>query len=347
MRIVPKIIREHVSLTAFLWSQRASLLSDDPPDMEAVKAVSLRLEANIDALRIAGAAGWEIALALFEEYPEAGEMFVLGLLAIWDGQEEKTDQIVELAHKYPEAGAGLAGALTWLQPAETAPVVRTWLGAGDSLKRFFAVSALVEHKADVGPRLTELLSDEDVGTAAVACKLAAATKRGDCLPILRDLCRHKDGPLAFEASRACCELGDDAGTSALQQAAIAEGPYALTALRALVEYQPKDKTRLWLGTLNQSDETRHIAVRGAGMMGDASVLPWLVGCMSNPALAVAAAAAFLELHGPLDEIDDHFYPDAATAGADLGPEYAELEGRIPRAETFAALLNDMDAQKVG
>ncbi|RWN56196.1 hypothetical protein [Mesorhizobium sp.] len=82
--ILREIVRQHAEMAAFLWTvyDHHLLHPDENPDMDEERLARLveRLDAHLDGLRIAGEVGREIAGALYAEYPEAGEMFVLRML---------------------------------------------------------------------------------------------------------------------------------------------------------------------------------------------------------------------------------------------------------------------------
>jgi hypothetical protein len=83
--ILPEIVRQHAEMAAFLWTvyDHHLLHPDENPDMDEERLGRLveRLEAHLDGLRVAGEAGRDIAQALYAEYPEPGELFVLRMLA--------------------------------------------------------------------------------------------------------------------------------------------------------------------------------------------------------------------------------------------------------------------------
>lgn len=82
--VLREIVRQHAEMAAFLWTvyDHHLLHPDENPDMDEERLERLveRLDAHLDGLRTAGDAGREIAEALYAEYPEAGEMFVLRML---------------------------------------------------------------------------------------------------------------------------------------------------------------------------------------------------------------------------------------------------------------------------
>ena len=96
--VVREIVRQHAEMAAFLWTvyDHNLLHADENPDMDDERLARLvaRLEAHLDGLRVAGDAGREIAQALYEGYPEAGELFVLRMLA---GKTETRVRDLDLA----------------------------------------------------------------------------------------------------------------------------------------------------------------------------------------------------------------------------------------------------------
>lgn len=78
------ILRQHAEQAAFLWGiyDRARLFPDENPEMDELRIARVveRLEAHLDGLRIAGAAGLAMAEARFADYPEPGELFVIRML---------------------------------------------------------------------------------------------------------------------------------------------------------------------------------------------------------------------------------------------------------------------------
>jgi hypothetical protein len=72
-RIIPRIVEQHAEEAAFLWHLRAR--AADAPHYVRRHLASLeeRIEAHLDGLKVAGEAGFEIALAQLDRYPEPGE----------------------------------------------------------------------------------------------------------------------------------------------------------------------------------------------------------------------------------------------------------------------------------
>lgn len=117
--ILYEMVRQHVEQAAFLWTvyHYHLLHPEENPDMDEERLERLveRLEANLDGARVAGEAGRKIAQQRFEEFPEAGELFVVQMLSsqkpirIADLDIAKVERFLEVnlgAVRKPEAPVG-------------------------------------------------------------------------------------------------------------------------------------------------------------------------------------------------------------------------------------------------
>ena len=65
--------------------------------------------------------------------------------------------------------------------------------------------------------------------------------------------------------------------------------------------------------------------------------------MDDAAVAAPAAAAFLEIFGPVDDPDEYFYGDAERAAAALGGDAESIDGRIPTRQRSPPSSSDRSA----
>ncbi|WP_353646399.1 hypothetical protein [Mesorhizobium sp. WSM2239] len=79
-----EIVRQHAEMAAFLWSlyDYNLLHPGENPEMdeERMSRVVDRLEAHLDGLRVAGKDGLKIAVEMYVQFPERGELFVVRML---------------------------------------------------------------------------------------------------------------------------------------------------------------------------------------------------------------------------------------------------------------------------
>lgn len=322
-QIVPDVVRDHAESAAFFWAQCHAIRSEDPPDPEAAEDARACAAAHLEGLRIAGRAAWRFVVDQMETYGEKGELFVAALLAIEQGDERRMRQVLRQAEIVGDRD-GMRGALAWADPARTAALVRDWLGSVRGFERWLAVAALADHGADPGDRLARLLADEAPEVRAAACGLAVAAGRDDAGAGLRALTGPDEPPdVRRAAGAALVALGlpaGDAATQPLRRAALAGD---VAALRLVVRAGPADEVRAWFAELLKLPGTAPVAVRGAGMLGDRSLLPWLIRQMRDPDLADAAGRAFRELY----DIPRALWDDLSSLDPeDHGPLFAERFG---------------------
>lgn len=312
-------MRQHVEQAAFLWAQRDTWSLDDPPDEAVVAEIAQRVELNLDGLRIAGATAWPLAERQLKDFPDKGEFFVAGWMAIEQGDVKRIEQAVDAAREADER-RGLIGALAWHQPQKIGHLVREWLTAADAFKRYLAVGACIEHGVDPKQLMVRLVKDTDDATRAFALRLAGKLKRADLARDIATALQAKDDGVRLWAGWALTELGSsELARTELRKAACAGGPDEFIALRAAIKAGPEKEVRAWMGGLMKSVKTAPLAVRGIGMVGDRSVLPWLIERMREPYVAVAACAAFLELFPEAREETKMFTVDPT----ELGPPFAK------------------------
>ncbi|TPL45956.1 hypothetical protein FJ957_19460 [Mesorhizobium sp. B2-4-6] len=319
-RVAVEAVRQHVEQAAFLWAQRDSWGQKDPPDETVIGEIGERIEINLDGLRIAGAAAWPAAERQLKDFPDKGEFFVIGWMAIEQGDPSRMEEGVAAAKDVDER-RGLIGAMGWHKPAKIAHLVRDWLVAPDAFKRYLAVGACLEHGVDPSKLLDRLVNDPDATTRAFALRLAGRLKRADLAREMASALESGHGIVRLWAGWALTELGSgDLARAELRKAAVAGGPDALTALRGAIKAGPDKDVRTWMGGLMKSAATAPLAVRGIGMLGDRAILPWLIERMKEPNVAVAACAAFLELFPEARAETKMFTVDPT----DLGPAFAEF-----------------------
>ena len=322
--VAAEAVRQHAELAAFLWAQRDSWSAEDPPDVKVIAEIDQRLEANLDGLRIAGVSTWPFLKAQHEDFPEKGELFAFAWMALELADGEKVAQAVEFGRLTADDAKGLIGALTWHKPAVIGPFVRQWIGDQDVFSRFLAISSCIAHNVDPGTTLARLVKDDDPRARAAALRLAGQLQRFDLGRDIQSALDHRDERVRLWASWALVEMGSgDLARQELRKIASAGGPDATVAMRVLVKAGPAKEVRAWMGGLMKTPQTAPLAVRGIGMLGDHSALPWLIGQMREPHVAVAARAAFLELCPEAREETKLFTVDPEELGSAFAKHFQD------------------------
>ncbi|MDX8516647.1 HEAT repeat domain-containing protein [Mesorhizobium dulcispinae] len=332
-RIVAEVVRQHVEQAAFFWAQRDTLMMADPPDMVAVAGIDKRLEANLDGIRIAGSDAWSFIFAAYEDFPQKGELFVFAWAACEQADPKRIAEAVEMGRQAADRAPGLVGALAWHKAQTIASLVRDWIGTHDAFKRYLGVSACIGHNVDPKQMLGRLVRDPDAGVRAAALRLAGTLKRTDLVGEMTYALDDADEAPRFWAAWALTQLGSgDLGSPALRKTAVSGGPDALTALRSAVKAAPDKDVRAWLGGLLKVPETAPLAVRGSGMLGDRTLLHWLIHQMRVPTLAAAAGSAFLELYPEAREDGQLFSVETSLLGQAFADHFDDDPPFLPVAD---------------
>jgi uncharacterized protein (TIGR02270 family) len=330
---IAAILAQHADDAAFLFAQRARQVDGRLFGADDLGRLDQRLDANLAGMAAAGAAGWELAVARFGDFPEAGELFVLAWIALASGEAGEIDQALAAAVETPRAIAGFSGALARLAPDRLRAVVAPWLGAADPLLRRLAVCALSHHRVDPGRRLPLLLADPNAGLRARALRLAGELGRADLAGPVADALADPDPDARWRAAWSACLLGARTPARAeVERLAATEAPRRAAAVELRLIAWPRPEAIAWLRAELARRDNDPLLVEAIGAAGTPAAIPWLIGCMREPALAHAAGAAFRDLF-PVDfDSTDVFAADPAA----LGLAFAEAETPVPIADRAQA-----------
>ena len=290
------VVAEHADEASFLWLQRASAVHAPHYSPQQFADLDERLAAHIDGLRVAGDSGWQHALALTDN-EGAEDFFVAAVLAI-EAVDGRFDDLIERAKDIPEAVPGLISALGWVEPPYLGGRVRALLEDASPLKQKLGVAACALHRRDPGPLLGELLASAPDSVRIRALRAAGELGRADLLPQALSLLGEPKPELRFWAAWAAVLLGDRMqALDALAAFALKSGPRQPRAFQlALQAMEIAPGHALLLDSAALPGALR-LRIIGAGFIGDARYVPWLIEQMAQPATARIAAEAFVTIAG--------------------------------------------------
>jgi len=293
---VPSVLQQHAEEASFLWLLRSAAVAEPHYSLQDLSVLDTRVEAHIDALRIAGGAGIATCLeALANE--EAGEAFAAALLAFERGDAEAVEQVVRVIERSPAAFAGAASALGWLQLPDALAWISRMTEARSPTYRRLGIAAYSIHREDPGPALVRLVEDGEVFVRVRALRAVGELKRRDLLPVLRAALRSEDDAVRFWAAWSATLLGEQAGAEHLRTFVHSGKPFAYRAIQLVPRVLRLDDAIGWVKQLATNAATRRVAVIGSGVVGDPSFIPGLIGLMSVPEYARVAGAAFSMITG--------------------------------------------------
>ncbi|MDE0851230.1 TIGR02270 family protein [Yoonia sp.] len=305
MKHIPIILTQHVEDAAVLWERRRRAVNAPHYNAMYLSRLDEQLEAHVDGLRIAGSAGWDQAVAAFEDIQGGGEAFILSTLAFGHQDASLIPPLIELIQTDPKNFLSpAASGIGWLHRSALQGKVDPLLNSADPVARGLGIGACAVHRVDLGARLAPFL-DDVTGVKRRAVRLAGELGRADLLPQIQMLCDDADGETAYWAAWSAVLLGDR-GT-ALQRlltTALSGGPKAEHALRTALPAMGFDAGCKWLNGQPTTAETIAIKIIGYGILGDAGAVPWLITQMADTGLAQIAGESYAMITGADLEEDD-------------------------------------------
>jgi uncharacterized protein (TIGR02270 family) len=332
---IPAIVDQHAEDAAFLWIRRRNEIDGPLLGETDIGRIDQRLDANLEGLMASGRRAWDTAKARFSDYPEAGELFVLGYLALRSGSPKAVADVIELALPLGAAAvSGFSGAIARAPKDELRPYVADWVRSRDDGVRSLGLAALCHHRVDPGPQLESALADPAPDVRRRALRLAAQLKRREVLPAVHALLRSRLPQERLTAAFAACLLGDvQSAHATLDRLATTDADFAAAAIELRLLSTPAAAAKRWLQARLEQPLTHAAATACVGLLGDRNVMPWLIEKMREPNLAAAAANSLRDLF----EVDFGDTDVFTTEPESLGPAFAVREEPVlPNADRVAA-----------
>ncbi|QIA24478.1 hypothetical protein [Mesorhizobium sp. AA22] len=336
---IPAIVDQHAEDAAFLWSRRRREIDGPLLGEIDIGRIDQRLDANLEGLFASGEAAWAAANARFSDYPEAPELFVMACLALHWGLEKPLAAVIEAAAELGETGIkGISGAIARTPREKLRPFVAKWVDSRETMLKCIGLAALWHHRADAGPTLGELAGNGQAEVRIRALRLAGALRRRDLLPAVAERLAADQPPERLAASLAACLLGAGRAALPVLDELLASGSVPQSEvidIRLLASAGPSAKA--WLQKCLNEPSLRLPALATIGMLGDRSIVPWLIERMREPQFAFAAGLAWRDLF----EVDFNDTDVFTVNSTSLGKQFAEIEDSpLPMAERASAWWDD-------
>jgi uncharacterized protein (TIGR02270 family) len=308
MAVILEIVHQHAEEAAVLWLLRDRAVNAPHYSLADLSKLDRRVEAHLDALRIAGTAGWEACESALA-HEEAGEVFAAAILALGGSDDARVRTVIDMGTSNRATARGLISALSWTPYGQVKRHLARLLDADAPAARRVGIAASAAHRRALGPVLAESMTDPDPSLRAQAFRAAGELGTVELLRTLAAGLADEDAECRFWAAWSCALLGDRKGIGRLQHAAERGGRRHEEAARMALRCMEPGAAKLWLRQLAGSH--KRLAVIGAGVVGDPAAIPWLIEQFEVPELARIAGEAL-----------------TAIAGVDLALE--NLEGKRPQ-----------------
>ena len=293
--LIADIVEQHAEEAAFLWILRNEAIRAPNQNLRSLADLDERIDAHLDGLHVAGAAGWETCQQQLA-WREAGEVFAAAHVALQSRIEKRFDVVLEIAVQSEELTGGMVGALAWLPFAEVEPKIRALAGADDPLVRRVGLAAYAAHRRDPGAPLDHAVIHSDASLRTRAIKAAAELGRCDLLPLCIERSNGAESASSYWHAWSASLLGDVTSNVQLRQMALAGGPRAEGACDLVTRRMSPNEARTWHAELMMNAHYR-LAIVVTRASGDPAFVSWLIDVMGVQSLARIAAEAFTAITG--------------------------------------------------
>jgi uncharacterized protein (TIGR02270 family) len=334
MPTVLPVLSQHSEQCSCLCGTRVGAATSPHYNFADLAKLDLRIEANLDGLRIASEEGWQLC-AKELDWEEPGEVFAAAVLALENGDDSKIQSVLKAATKTPELAGGFISALGWLEYRQAEPHIKTLCGSHASAERRVGIAAAAIHRKDPGRVLNDGVSDPDPLLRARALRAVGELGRTDLVPLIQNElnAQTRDEGCRFWAAWSTTLLvGYGNAIRALQSVAESPSPYRERALQMALRRMDIASAHSWqqrlvTDRLEKSPHAARLAVIGAGVIGDPALVPWLTEQMKVAPLARVAGEAFTMITGvdiAYEDLDTD-KPEGFESGPTENPEDDNVE----------------------
>ncbi len=322
-RVHEQLVDEQREDAVFVWQLRnhavvsPHYLLDDFDDLDA------RLEANLEALVLAGPRGLALARAALE-VAGPGELFGFTALAIACDDRSSFELALALAEDR-ELALGLDAALAWLPFELVERHVRGLIGSHDPRLARVGLAAFANARCDrIRERLPDLCMAENRALRVRALRAVGEFGHRELVPLVEHAMQlAPDDATQLAAIESLVRFGppSTAVQTKLWRWLVAGHEHALPA--ALLSGRCLGlSAAAWYAQLHASPDHRRWAIALAGHVGDVGRIDDLIAAMHEPTLARAAGAALTLITGvDLAYHDlDRDPPDGFAAGPNDDPD---------------------------
>ncbi|GAB4229336.1 MAG: TIGR02270 family protein [Deltaproteobacteria bacterium] len=322
------ILEEHVEEAAILWGLRKSAIHSVQYALEDLAGIDERIDAHLFALFLAGDEGFGCALEMWDgEAPDP--FFVMAYHAFRKAMPREIENVSRVGEESSELAKEIIAALGRLSDEEAAGHIRALLASGSVARRRIGIAAGVPHGMDLEVDIAAALMDPGPYLRSLVVDAIGESGRWEFRSHLAQELLSEDREVRFSAWRSSMLLGDGSALSLLD-GFVESDEYRDRAIGLAVRRMAISDAHEWLAELARNENHLPAAIRGFGVLGDPSAVPFLLNAMRFPGTAKAAGEAFSMMTG-LDEGTGEGYfrrdrPDGEDAAVTAGRERSAGDG---------------------
>jgi uncharacterized protein (TIGR02270 family) len=293
------VVSQHAEEVADLRKVRSILARAAHVRLHDLHLLDERIAAHLDGLAVAGEYGRAHCMEALET-PDVGTVFAAAVRAIEDNDGVALERILAVVEAVQDSERGLLSAFAWVSPQFLRGTIRSFLSAEHPFRRRLGLAACAMHRVDAGRDLDAALAQSEPRLRGRALRAVGESGRRDLLPACLKELTDEQVDCRFWAAWAAILLGDrrEALRVLLELATVGGGAIKDQALMSylLVADIRAGHALLQTHASGAAKEMR-LLVRGAGIVGDPSYVPWLIKQMDYPEITRLAGESFSVITG--------------------------------------------------
>jgi len=295
--IIHAIVEQHTDDAGSLHHTRSLLLSSPAATLEDLAHFDERIEAHIDGLAVAGAAGWTSARRRLGDGDFQAE-FAACVLAIESRDPGRLEHCFAVAEAVPQTQAVMLAAFNWVSSRFLQGTVAALINHAAPIRR--TMGLLVCGTRGVDPGLgAAWFSDPSPIVRAASCRTAGEIGRLDLSDRCTAAMQDENVTCRFWGAWSTVILGDRNGKGLqvlLQQGATATA-HRLGASALPLQAMSVDAAHAVLQSLARDAGRMRSVIQGCGIVGNSAYVPWLIRHMADAKMARVAGEAFSLITG--------------------------------------------------
>ena len=297
LSILPAIVRHHLDDASTQHTTRKFLVSAPHLNLRLLRRHDDRLAAHLDGVAVAGDDKHTICEVALQS-GGAGAAFVTTVQALEDRDRAFLQKLLTLCDTDLSRRSGMLAAFGWIERSQLQGVVRELLLSTSTFERFAGVAACSMHRVDPGLGPARRLEDPDPLVRARAYRAAGELGMREFVSRLGSATRDEDPACQFWAAWSAVLLGDRRdGLEFLRAAALQDGPFRSRAFALALLTMSEQVGHAYLRPLAQDPALLRWLVKGVGIVGDPTYVPWLLRYMEDDRLARLAGESFTLITG--------------------------------------------------
>lgn len=296
-RVIPEVLEQHAEELAHLRSMRRFNVRAPHIKLKYLARLDERIVAHLDGLLEAGENAWPYCEPMLE-LASAGTVFAVTVLALSTRQSARLERLFAMTEATPAVARGFFSAFGWVSAPELQDIGRELLSSRVPLRKLTGLIACSLHRVDPGFTTGRYFENPDSVIRARAWRTAGEIGKRELVSTAAGAISDEDPVCRFWAAWSAVLLGDKQNALELiANVAAVAGPFQRRAFQLAIQAMSAQAGHRWLAGVAQDPANLRSLIRGAGLVGDPTYVPWLIGHMADNKTTRLAGEAFSLLTG--------------------------------------------------